>query len=233
MSPAHMTLLPGCRDTVTPLRVGRLAVMHHPCTCKYGGMHETREYATMTEQIGASSEVFIVDDDATTRDLLALLFLHQGYHVTAFEGSGSFLAAARTRTPSCIILDVHMPGRSGIDILKELDAQHYGAPVFIISAQNDIPLAVNAVKNGAFDFIEKPFEVSAVVARVRGAITGWKSSVGNGGAIRPRFPGHASLTPREQEVLSQIAAGASNKEAGRRLKISPRTVEVHRARIME
>src|SRR4051812_6130148 len=108
----------------------------------------------MTEQIAMSSEVFIVDDDGSTRDLLALMFTHEGYQVSAFEEGGSFLSAARMRTPSCIILDVHMPGRSGIDILKELDAKHYGAPVFIISAQHDIPLAVNAVKNGAFDFIE-------------------------------------------------------------------------------
>src|SRR2546430_2589623 len=119
----------------------------------------------MTEQIG-STEVFVVDDDPSMRDLLALVFTREGYQVTAFEEGGSFLAVARTHTPSCIILDVHMPGRSGIDILKELDAQHYGAPVLIISAQRDIPLAVKAVKSGAFDFIEKPFDAEAVVARV-------------------------------------------------------------------
>lgn len=190
----------------------------------------------MTEVTGSNSELFVVDDDSHMRDLLAVVFTHEGYQVRAFAEGSSFLAAARTRTPSCILLDVHMPGPSGIDVLKELDATHYGAPVFIISAQGDIPLAVNAVKHGAFDFIEKPFDTNAVVARVRAAIAGWKGASGNGGVIdvhSRRFPGREHLTPREREVLGHIAGGASNKEAGRRLNISPRTVEVHRARIMD
>src|SRR5207302_1318465 len=118
----------------------------------------------------------------------------------------SFLAAARSRTPSCVLLDVHMPGRSGIDILKELDAQRYGAPIFIISAQSDIPLAVDAIKNGAFDFIEKPFVPDAVIARVRAAIAGWTRPATNGaggGVHSPNFPGMDLLTPREREVLAQ------------------------------
>jgi FixJ family two-component response regulator len=165
-----------------------------------------------------------------------VVFTYEGYQVSGFAEGMSFLAAARTRTPSCVLLDVHMPGRSGIDILKELDAQRYDAPIFIISAQGDIPLAVDAIKNGAFDFIEKPFAPGAVVDRVRAAIACWKSSAGTPATAQARptkFPGHDRLTPREREVLSQIAGGASNKEAGRRLGISPRTIEVHRSRIME
>ena len=190
----------------------------------------------MPEQIGGGSELFVVDDDASMRDTLSVVFTHEGYQVISFAEGNSFLAAARSRTPSCVLLDVHMPGRSGIDLLKELDAQRYGAPIFIISAQSDIPLADDAIKNGAFDFIEKPFVPDAVIARVRAAIAGWKhpATNGNGGEGHgPSFPGHGQLTPREGEVLAQIASGASNKEAGRLLRISPRTVEVHRARIME
>jgi two-component system response regulator FixJ len=164
------------------------------------------------------------------------VFTHEGYQVSGFAEGTSFLAAARTRTPSCVLLDVHMPGRSGIDILKELDAQRYDAPIFIISAQGDIPLAVDAIKNGAFDFIEKPFAPGAVVDRVRAAIACWKSSGGTPASAEARpakFPGHDRLTPREREILAKIAGGASNKEAGRQLGISPRTIEVHRSRIME
>ena len=141
---------------------------------------------------------------------------------------------ARTRTPSCILLDVNMPGRSGINVLKELNAEHYGAPIFIISAQRDIPLAVDAIKAGAFDFIEKPFDPDAVVARVGRGIADWKGLVSNGdGQMQAlKFAGAERLTPRERQVLSQIAGGASNREAGERLAISSRTVEVHRARIM-
>jgi two-component system response regulator FixJ len=185
---------------------------------------------------GGGTELFVVDDDDTMRDMLSVVFSHEGYQVISFTEGNSFLTAARSRTPACVLLDVNMPGRSGIDILKELDAQHYDAPIFIISAQNDIPLAVDAIKNGAFDFIEKPFVPDAVVARVHTAIAGWKrpASNGNGGEVHaPSFPGHDLLTPRERQVLAQIAGGSSNKESGRLLSISPRTIEVHRARIME
>jgi two-component system, LuxR family, response regulator FixJ len=189
----------------------------------------------MSEQIVGEVELFVVDDDALMRDTLSVVFSHEGYQVTGYAEGHSFLAAARSRTPRCVLLDVNMPGLSGIDILKELDAEHYNAPIFIISAQNEIPLAVDAIKSGAFDFIEKPFDTEAVVARVRTAIACWKSPNGNGnGAARPlRFQGYDLLTPRERDVLAQITGGASNKEAGRQLSISPRTIEVHRARIME
>jgi len=190
----------------------------------------------MNHQVNPSNEIFIVDDDPAVRDALSVVFTLEGFHVSGFAEGNSFLTAARSRTPACIILDVHMPGRSGLDILKELNAQHYGAPIFIISGQGDIPMAVDAVKNGALDFIEKPFDADTVVVRVREAIEAWARRVADGGQdnmLSSQFPGHELLTPREREVLAQIARGASNKEAGRQLGISPRTIEVHRARVME
>ena len=185
---------------------------------------------------GPSNEIIIVDDDPAVRDALSVVFSLEGYHVTSFGDGQSLLAAARARTPSCIILDVHMPGRSGLDILRELNAQDYSAPIFIISGQGDIPMAVDAIKNGALDFIEKPFDADTVVTRVREAIEAWgrrKETGAGSDVLALPFPGRDSLTPREREVLAQITAGASNKEAGRHLGISPRTIEVHRARIME
>lgn len=185
---------------------------------------------------GPNNEIIIVDDDPSVRDALSVVFSLEGYHVTSFADGQSLLTAARARTPSCILLDVHMPGRSGLDILKELNAQAYGAPIFIISGQGDIPMAVEALKNGALDFIEKPFNAETVVSRVREAIQAWdrrRESGGGSDVLGAAFPGRDTLTPREREVLAQIAGGASNKEAGRHLGISPRTIEVHRARIME
>src|SRR5262245_37397500 len=187
---------------------------------------------------GSNNEIIIVDDDPAVRDALSVVFSLEGYHVTSFGDGQSLLTAARARTPSCIILDVHMPGRSGLDILRELNAQDYAAPIFIISGQGDIPMAVDAIKSGALDFIEKPFDADTVVSRVREAIEAWerRRAAGTGadsGVLSLPFAGRDSLTPREREVLAQIAAGASNKEAGRHLGISPRTIEVHRARIME
>src|ERR1051326_2566804 len=117
----------------------------------------------------ATREVFIVDDDPLVLNALSVVLSREGYQVTGFGEGASFLAAAKTRTPTCIILDVHMPGQSGLDILKELNAQQYPAPIFIISGVGDIPMAVEAIKNGALDFIEKPFDASTVVTRVREA----------------------------------------------------------------
>ena len=188
----------------------------------------------MTYIDSAGGEIFVVDDDAGVRDALSIVFALEGYKVTGFSDGAAFLAAAHARTPTCVLLDVQMPGRSGLDILRELNAQQYPAPIFIISGVGDIPMAVQAIRNGALDFIEKPFDRRTVVSRVRDAVAAWnhRASQANDFAAM-QFPGHEHLTAREYDVLQQVATGASNKEAGRTLGISPRTVEVHRARIME
>jgi len=178
-------------------------------------------------------EIFIVDDDPSVCAALSIALRSEGYQVKSFVEGKSFLAAARAETPGCVLLDVQLPGCSGLDVLKELNAQHYPAPILIISGRGDIPQAIDAIRNGALDFIEKPFDVAAVAARVRETILRWQSASQGDSILARNFPGHQRLTAREREVLERIAQGASNKEAGRQLGISPRTVEVHRAHIME
>jgi two-component system, LuxR family, response regulator FixJ len=179
------------------------------------------------------SEIFVVDDDEAICDALSAVLTPEGCRVTCFAEGHLFLAAARARTPACILLDVNMPGRSGLDMLRELDAPHYPAPILIVSGQRDVPTAVNAIKGGALDFIEKPVDATALITRVCEAITAWTRRASGDDAGLLQFSGSERLTRREHEVLAQITGGCSNKEAGRHLGISPRTIEVHRARIME
>lgn len=179
-------------------------------------------------------DVVVVDDDSAVRDALSVLLEMEGLRVKTFETGEAFLSEAGKLKPGCVLMDVHMPGRSGLDILDALGGSAYHAPVVMISGQGDVPMAVYAMKHGAFDFVEKPFDARVVLARVREAMArvASKTTVSMHGRL-PAFPGHETLTAREVDVLEHIVAGASNKEAGRLLGISPRTIEVHRARIME
>ena len=184
-----------------------------------------------------SEEILIVDDDETVRDSLSMLFSLEGYRVTTFMDGSSFVSAARTRPIACVLLDIYVPGKSGLEILKDLDANSYSAPILIMSAHGNIPIAVEAIKSGAFDFIEKRQDAVAIVDRVHEAMDAWaRMRQLNGNTSDPMsrsFPGRDRLTPRERDVLNQIASAASNKEAAKNLGISQRTVEIHRVHIMQ
>ena len=180
-----------------------------------------------------SRDVIIVDDDPTIHDVLTAAFSNDGIRVVSYADGGSFLAAAATHRPACVLLDVNMPDRSGLEVLKEINAKKYPAPILMISGRNDVPAVVSAIKSGALDFIEKPFVPDDVVDRVQEAISVINRGAEAGHFGLARFFGRDLLTPREREVLTHIAGGASNKEVGRNLGISMRTVEVHRAHIME
>src|ERR1700741_2766283 len=190
----------------------------------------------MSDKPAPRSEIFVVDDDPAVRDTLSMVLSAGGYEVICFADGAALLSIVRSRTPSAILLDVHIPGKSGLDILRELHGEDYPAPIFMISGQGDIAMAVSAIKNGALDFIEKPFRGSEIVARLHEAIDAYarrKAGTSGSNVQTLRFPGREPLTRREREVLEQFTRGASNKEAGRTLGISPRTIEDHRANIMK
>jgi FixJ family two-component response regulator len=182
------------------------------------------------------SEIFIVDDDAIARESLSIEFIRAGYRVTTFAEGTSFVAAAWVRIPACVVIDMYMPGPSGLDILKQLDAASYPAPICIVSGSSDVPVAVEAIKNGACDFIEKQMDAGSIVERVGKTIDAWarRHQKDEMSEIRwQHFPGRDCLTRREIEVLAQITAGATNKAAAKALGISPRTIEIHRWHIMK
>lgn len=177
-----------------------------------------------------------MDDDPTMRRSLSTVLEQEGYEVICFADGPALLSSARILIPACIFLEVRLPGKSGLDILKKLRAEDYPAPIFVTSGQGDIPMAVDAIKNGASDFIEKPVSGNEIVGRLRAAIE-MLSQVNSGNSSSkkssPHFSGREPLTFRERDVLAQLAEGASNKEAAQRLGVSARTIEGHRAKIMK
>lgn len=183
--------------------------------------------------ISRDAPIAIVDDDASVRDALSLLLRIEGFASEAFGDGDSFLETLRSTAPCCVILDLHLSGSSGLTVLKHLADARFAPPVFVMSGQSDIAMAVEAMKLGARDFLEKPFSASIMIDRVREGVAAYRRSTAGYIDGLADFPGRDLLTRRERDVLAEVARGASNKEAGRRLGISPRTIEVHRARIMD
>lgn len=177
----------------------------------------------------ADATVFIVDDDAAVRDSLAMLIESAGFKAEGFASGRAFLARAPLPPQSCVLLDIHMPGMSGLQLQDEMARTGLKLPVIVMTGQADVPLAVRAMKAGAFDFIEKPFSDEAMLDRVRDALAAPSAATGDPVLAR-RI---AALTPREHDVLLQMVAGNPNKVTAYNLGISPRTVEIHRARVME
>ena len=139
-----------------------------------------------------SSDLFIVDDDAMMREALSVVFTLAGYRVKGFVDAETFLAAAHARTPAAVLLDLHLPAKSGLTALRELDARTYPAPIFIVTGDGDVSSAVEAVKSGAFDYLVKPLDARSIVSRVRGAVATFaRHDGGTGGniALSMDFPG--------------------------------------------
>src|SRR5262249_43076207 len=151
----------------------------------------------------------------TVHDVLSHAIWFDGYEAVSFADGNSFLAAAGTQRPACVLLDISMPRRSGLEVLQEVNARTYPAPILMLSARRDVPSVVHALKAGAKDFIEKPFDVCTVLERVQDAIRFVEDKERYNCLPVPTFAGEERLTRREREVLAHIARGASNKEMSR------------------
>ena len=177
--------------------------------------------------------VFVVDDDRAVRESLALLVQSVGLEVETFAGAGEFLDAYRPDRCGCLITDIRMPGMSGLELQERLTADGYHIPVIVLTGFGDVPAAVRALKGGAVDFVEKPFNPQALLDLVQQAIvrdTELREQAAREADVAERM---ALLTPREQEVMALVVAGKANKVVAIDLSISERTVELHRGRIMK
>jgi len=183
--------------------------------------------------MSADTTVFIVDDDEAVRDSLGWLMKTVGLATEVFASARDFLDSYDPRRPGCLVLDIRMPGMSGLELQEKLAEDAIPLPVIIITGHGDVPLAVRALKGGAVDFIEKPFNDQVLLDAVQRAITldaSQRQEYERNADISARL---ASLTPREHEVLELVVAGRANKVIAAELGVSQKTVEAHRARVME
>ena len=180
----------------------------------------------MTEPV-----VHVIDDDEAMRESLGFLLDTAGLSARTYESATDFLDRADGLAAGCIVTDVRMPEMSGLDLVQRLKERGVGLPVVVITGHGDVPLAVQAMKAGVVDFLEKPFDDEALLTAIRSALTG--PAIDGGNEDARRFEALiASLSPREHEVLMGVVAGKANKVIALDLGISPRTVEVYRANVM-
>jgi len=188
---------------------------------------------TLPKDTKRKQTVYIVDDDDGMRRALTVLITTVGYQPVAYARASEFLAKYDPSQPSCLVLDVRMPEMSGLEVQQQLNRAGSMLPVILISGHGDIPMAVQAMKDGAFDFLQKPFRDQDLLDRINGALkmdAQNRESVDRLADLRSR---HESLTPREREVLGLVVDGKANKVIAIDLGLSERTVEIHRANVME
>jgi two-component system, LuxR family, response regulator FixJ len=177
--------------------------------------------------------VTLIEDDEAALHSLHVLLEARGYDVRCFPSAEAFLGAAGQYAPTCIVSDVRMPGMSGLDLHRQLKGQGSIVPVILITGHGDIAMAVAAIKEGAFDFIEKPYNADQLIASIDKAIAAEHEQRGRDREAAELIERVAELSPRQREVMHLVAQGQSNKQIALRLGISPRTVENYRAWVME
>ena len=177
--------------------------------------------------------VYVIDDDAPVRDSLLLFLEVQGIRAREFESAEAFLAVVRPTWAGCVLLDLRMPGMSGLELQTALAERDLRLPIIVITAHGDVPAARSALKAGAIDFLEKPLDHTALLAAIDTALERDRQQRRAHAAAATLASRMDELTPRERDVMWLVAEGRGNQEIGARLGISPRTVEIYKARMLD
>jgi len=187
----------------------------------------------MSDDSSTEQTVFVVDDDQAIRHAMRLLMESVGHECEVFESANEFIEKVPNDRPGCLLLDIRMPGMSGLELQEKLAQQGSTLPIIFITGHGDVPMAVDAMQNGAFDFIQKPFRDQELLDRISDVLKveeSQRSELEKLGNINERI---AKLTNREREVMDLVVTGKANKVIAYELSVSQRTVEIHRARVME
>jgi FixJ family two-component response regulator len=174
--------------------------------------------------------VYVVDDDLSVRESLELLIRHAGWQPVLLASAQEFLSRSHVEIPSCLVLDVSLPGNSGLDLQEQLAGQT-AMPIIFITGYGDVPMSVRAMKAGAVEFLVKPFNDEALLSAIRGALEHRRAALHHDAAMRGLRDDYASLTPREREVMTLVTSGLLNKQIAQTLGISEITVKAHRGQV--
>jgi FixJ family two-component response regulator len=185
-----------------------------------------------SQMLHAAPIVFVVDDDISVRESLELLIRNDGWQVETFESAQEFLSRPRIFVPNCLVLDVALPGLSGLDLQKLVAVDRADLPIIFITGFGDVPTTVQAMKAGAVEFLTKPFDDNTLLSAIRQALERSRAALEHEAEIRALQERYASLSTREREVMSLVVRGLLNKQVGFELGISEITVKAHRGRVM-
>ena len=177
--------------------------------------------------------VFVVDDDISVRESLELLIRSEGWQPETFESAQEFLAHPRELVPSCLVLDVSLPGLNGLELQKRVAVERTDMPIIFITGYGDVPMTVQAMKAGAVEFLTKPFGDNVLLSAIRHALDRSHSALGREAEMQVLRDCYASLTPRERQVMALVVSGLLNKQIGGELGISEITVKAHRGKVMQ
>ncbi|HEV2731735.1 MAG TPA: response regulator [Terriglobales bacterium] len=181
----------------------------------------------------ASPIVFVVDDDVSVRESLDLLIQNEGWNVETFASAHEFLDRPRALVPSCLVLDVSLPGLNGLDLQQRVSSERTDLPIIFITGHGDIPMTVQAMKAGAVEFLTKPFRDDALLNAIRQALEHSRIALRDEAQMEELQESYASLTPRERQVMALVVSGLLNKQVGAELGISEITVKAHRGHVMQ